>query len=126
MREIKFRAWDKDEKMMIYQSDDYYAFCISNDGVCVASEDTGNWIKCEIMQYTGLKDKNGTEAYEGDILHADGYWDMYVKFIDGSFCLVSCNRIQEINWSPMFQIKAELEWRKVIGNIYENPELLTK
>ena len=77
-----------------------------------------------IGQYTGLKDKNGTEIYDGDILHRDGYWDLYVDFIDGAFCLVSCIEIQRINWSPIPIWNADRPGKEVVGNIYDNPELL--
>jgi uncharacterized phage protein (TIGR01671 family) len=118
MRELKFRAWLKNVKVMEYPKSNHNLFM---------------WYEAEhqpivVMQYTGLKDKNGTEIYEGDILacgHAEDEDEpVIVVFEDGAF------RKQYKNWDetlpkPML-LKGEialLEY-KVIGNIYENPELL--
>ena len=71
MREIKFRAWDKLYNRMYYM--DNCDFILERDGVSVFSEFTKdrinkNW---ELMQYTGLKDKNGKEIFVGDIVRYD-------------------------------------------------------
>ena len=111
MREIKFRAWDKIIKRMLYF--DFTQHIDPTD--------------CEIMQFTGLKDTNGKEIYEGDILggtFGDGYIGYCDKcksfeylFADGE--CTSCNG--DISWFEMVEENGKLE---VIGNIYENPELL--
>jgi len=69
---------------------------------------------CDIMQYTGLKDKNGTEIYEGDILQRNDNSIAVVEFENGMFI----TKYDALMWelcenSPI-----------VIGNIYQNPELL--
>ena len=127
MRKIKFRAWDKVNNRMckvlnIAPSDD--GTC-SVQGVAViglgVSITTG--IDFELMQYTGLKDKNGKEIYEGDIVKAN---------INN---VVSIGKVVYIDDWAMFQTEFTIgnigryncyEADEVIGNIYETPELLDK
>lgn len=114
MRDIRFRAWDKIEnKMMYFELIDYMA-------IQSLIAYTGNiYSKIEIMQYTGLKDKNGVEIYEKDKLlwhnqsDEPDYDVPYVEFIDGSFKCGS-DLLSEL----------DLDTMEVIGNIYESPELL--
>lgn len=124
MREIKFRVWDNIAKKYI---DSRYV-SISGLGLLhVAKRIIKNcfrplhtrknpWFIVE--QYTGLKDINGTEIYEGDILIDDTgdpieYWA--VKFYEGGF-VGECAGVAE----PLF----ELTNLEVVGNIHKNPELL--
>lgn len=106
-REIKFRAWDGEK--IIYN--------IPNSAVSVGSylEMMGTTLK--LMQYTGLKDKNDKEIYEGDIIvYPDGI--NTIGYEDGSFV----RYFKESGHTPINQ-KDMLEI-EIIGNIYENPELL--
>ncbi len=121
MREIKFRAWDKESKKMKEVSDiswdnhggvDLRASCYSHDDSNIYAE--------TLMQFTGLKDKNGKEMYEGDIVKCKYGWLGFIVFRKGAYW---CEEIvtQKINsHAPIFNEWEELE---VIGNIYENPEL---
>lgn len=123
MREIKFRAWEEDVEFM------NYSVCITtteNKSYYEVSEGFGLIeINPEhVMQYTGLKDKNGTEIYEGDIYDTgarkfivkyDNERAGYYPFAKGDGC-GCCS--DEVVWIP--------DHGEVIGNIYENPELLEK
>jgi uncharacterized phage protein (TIGR01671 family) len=69
-----------------------------------------------IMQYTGLKDKNGTEIYEGDLLE-NGEFHLKVRFEEGTF---TCTNRE----SPIMPLYMSHSYMEVVGNVYENPELL--
>ncbi len=113
MREIKFRAWDG--KRML-DNPTFEFFNHGRDGRAVMMADENENV--EIMQYTGLKDKNGKEIYEGDVV--EGQKDFYprsvIGFEDGSFV---------IKQTPLAKWKVSHFELKVIGNIYESPELIT-
>lgn len=102
MRKIKFKKWDKEYKEMTYL-DGKIGFSLT--------ESTND----EYLQYTGLKDCNGVEIYEGDKLKVD-----YSNQI-GDFC-TTFTIISDIRFIDLEVIHAERI--EVIGNIYENPELL--
>jgi len=119
MREIKFRAYSRGEGMGYFN--DLYWF--EEHGVHDSSGD-GFYSEYVIMQFTGLKDKNGKKIYEGDILKqaislSGPYLDKVAKvvFYHGSF-------LAKTTLGAEHQIVEN--WVEVIGNIYENPELLEK
>ena len=103
MREIKFRAWGKSKKTMYYQD-----FAVNPDGT---TKTWGLYEHLELLQYTGLHDKRGKEIYEGDIL----------RFPDGEVTNVIWMEYPAA-FSPMDLHLAS----EVIGNIYENPELVNQ
>lgn len=80
-----------------------------------------------VVEYIGLKDINGEEIYEGDVLYEDSHWLMYVKFVRGSYCLVAVDSVQRKNWVPV-EISEEMVSRiynkMIVGNILSNPEIL--
>jgi hypothetical protein len=122
MREIKFRVWNSRNKNWDTPA---LLEVFNADGILVHLYDS----KSEhtiIQQYTGLKDKNGKEIYEGDICDA-GMVIGPVEFIIGSFSLASNPLIEFLPKNIcVFDPDFDPSWIDVtvIGNIYENPELL--
>lgn len=137
-REIKFRAWDKNRKEMFFGSPVYlYSGTKNGEFDYLQEYITGSHLsklahdgafEFEVMQFTGLKDKNGKEIYEGDIVNvktnhvSDLAPDreptistVEIKFERAMFVFGDMT----MNYRPLQ--KAELE---VIGNRFENPELL--
>lgn len=124
-REIKFRIWNDYDKKMIYWNE-----LLKNKLANIFTIPSYNkWL----MQYTGLHDKNGKEIYEGDIVLLDCYYYEEPAFdgefkviyddINGMWILVDLeNKDRGFVFGEIRSYyKAEIE---VIGNIYDNPELL--
>jgi|SRR5699024_1529391 len=129
MRDIKFRAWDVESNEMTLPNDilevlvsmknEVYAM-VKGRNETLGGINRDNTI---LMQYTGLKDRNGTEIYEGDVVE---YYDSSIK----------SDVISPVSWrAPMFVVDSGLLYFKskeankvfdgrVIGNIFENRELL--
>ena len=129
MREIKFKAWNKKNKKMI----------------SVARFDFADWsvythlfgepidgLNCEILQYTGLKDIEGKEIYEGDLIEIKTEKHHFVSEIEWND-MVGGFEFQDTqnSWCGLDAIGVFKNgssiyggFVKVIGNIYENPELL--
>ena len=130
MREIKFRAWDKKYSVMwqgieLTKLLHYLIFQkMPNADAYRALKD--HYGEIEWLQYTGIKDKNGKEIFGGDLLCMSGDTTAYyeVFYHDGEACF-SCAR-SHYNSSRCGGYIPSLDNNKleVIGNIYENPELL--
>ena len=118
MKEIKFRVWDNDLEIMSY-SDSEIFIMFSNNGICIGYEINDEIDDYELMQYIGLKDKNGEEIYEGDIVKFFEY-----KVIDNIVLPEEIVIIKDIREGC--DALRPSQHMEVIGNIYENPELLEK
>ena len=133
-REIKFRIWDLDKKEWLGESDPhslkFYGFHLI--GECMTVQSPTKWqVRGIIEQYTGLKDKNGKEIYEGDVVQIPDDWDEYgiaagqryeVYFAYGGFrCKPwgGCKRRGDKGY--WIEDSEDFE---VVGNVHENPELL--
>jgi len=117
-REIKFRAWNAVHKIM-RQVDQITL----NDAIWDLSKGYGVSIPFMshviLMQFTGLHDKDGKEIYEGDVCdgHSDGYGKIEWTDFDGGYSYVFSDGNDIGIWEVLKEVT-------VIGNIYQNPELL--
>lgn len=111
MREFKFRAWYKKEKIMLNVIGEVYSECFPYDFT-----KSKNLV---LMQYTGLKDMNGKEIYDGDILSNDERYYI-VSFYNGSFRAEYADGFEEYS----LDLIDVAHCCEIVGNIYENPELL--
>lgn len=141
-REIKFRAWDKEQKKMAYLDTmgicyEYSCLTFHSEelsGICQWPVEGGESLESQvIMQFTGLKEKNGREIYEGDIVRRvwankdEGVWE--VHWSEDRWHLKNGNRSYD---NGDYYHGHEVSWdihntsynTEVIGNIHENPELL--
>ncbi len=156
MRQIKFRAWDKKNKIM------QFVYSIMGNREHFTSAETGFYEGGELsttresteglvlMQFTGLKDKKGKEIYEGDILFIKGKNKITIGYVSidskygfilnghtpkGKFDKDDMENIEKLPQIPNFYFFDDLEIEittdsnslrnvKLIGNIYENKELI--
>lgn len=108
-RQLKFRAWDGNQ--MIYDADNQQG----REMGYVLSRYESN-----VMQFTGKQDKEGTDIYEGDIIEFDrSEWGG-----DDNIHVVSWDEVNAA-WDWGGGVTSDMGFRKVIGNIYSNPESIT-
>ena len=125
----KFRVWLKDVGEMVevleidfYNKEVAYIWTEQvSDYELEQTREVDKFGDVILMQYTGLKDKNGVEIYEGDYIDCKwGYddWSGVAEFIEGSFCT---NPLSDLKFPSIIN---ECSSIKVIGNIYENSNLI--
>lgn len=113
----------------------YYVYCRKRHYILPVlnkaigfDEREDKWIEIDIdtlCQHTGLTDKNDKKIWENDILRRDGYWDIRIEFENGVFMVRNTDKVQYINRVVYTPISIfDIKMYEVIGNIFDNPELL--
>lgn len=115
MTPLRFRAWHPEERRMYWVNIDEYMTwheMAQEEHMPMAARKTG------LMQSTGLKDKNGKEIFEGDVVQFTSFG---VKRVEVKWGEWSCDCCQYVHGYAFPYAESD---REVIGNIYENPDLL--
>jgi len=114
MREVKYQAWEKKERVMFqvarFDFADYSVYRhLFGEGIPAE--------QCDLREFTGMYDKNGKEIYEGDVLYDDLFEEYgLVVFEEGGF---------RVNWETITDDLFEnCDVLEIAGNLYEDPELL--
>lgn len=126
MRDIKFRAWNEEEKY--WYNPRFVEMNLLGQAVLRFSPGIFEIVP-SVEQYTGLKDRNGKEIYEGDIIESPSTSSIPnakplrqdILFEDGMFCVKTID-----GFRPLVDVLKDIPGWTVIGNINESPELLSR
>lgn len=124
MKNIEYRAWDSYKKIMVYEDQNIkhiYPEMRLGDIIPIKVYSIGRAYKNSLMQYTGMKDSKGRKIFEGDILR-DENEDMGKVFFDCGCFLIDLENEEDMT---LFGHNPE-EYLEVVGNIFENSELLSE
>lgn len=130
MRNIKFRAWVAEEEKMIKTFDGNYRILFDEEDekiFCGGFMSNGDWDEPPMMQFTGMLDKNRDEIFEGDIIEDEQGRRMVVRHAEFEHEDDSGNITLYFGWNiAIADGKGAISYRKykIIGNIYETPELI--
>ena len=137
MREYKFRCWDTENKEMLKVQELDFEDTFYGGRLSIRTDQYNDYFDMEdmiLMQYIGLKDKNGKEIYEGDILRYEG-GGIYRVVFDEMMIMCPQDNIEEPSpgyygiligdkTKELCPLGVTQRLAKVIGNIHDNPELL--
>ena len=126
MKEYKFRCWDTENKEMLKVQELDFEDTFYGGRLSIRTDQYNDYFDIEdmiLMQYTGLKDKNGKEIYEGDIVKVftNKEWRIGKIIYEHSEFTIDVTNNKDLEYGRTSIIENLTE---VIGNIYDNPELL--
>lgn len=126
MKHLKFRVWDREKETFlkdVFVGSDGQFYQFSKDTIYGAAITFLDKENKKILQFTGLRDKNGYEIYDGDIVNLKG--DLYTVSWNGCFSSFDMTNIDKAKqYKDLYILNKNFEKSEIVGNIYQNRELL--